>query len=64
MEKAWFLVSIEYGPNGKVIMAPIYIPLWLIASMEKAWFYKRFFFKVVMVMVKDKRKYNKKMQIQ
>ena len=27
--------------------------------MEKAWFYKRFFFEVVMVMVRDKRKYNK-----
>ena len=34
------------------------IPSWFIAPMKKTWFYKRFFFEVVMFMVKDKRKYN------
>ena len=28
----------------------------LIAPMEKAWFYERFFFKMVIVMLKDKKK--------
>ena len=28
----------------------------LIATMEKAWFYERFFFKMVIVMLKDKKK--------
>ena len=28
---------------------------WFIAPMEKAWFYKRLFFEVVIVMVKDKK---------
>ena len=40
------------------------IPPWFIASMNKAWFYERFSFEVVMVMVKDKIKCNKKMQCQ
>ena len=31
---------------------------------EKAWLYERFFIEVVMVMIKDKTKYNKKMQSQ
>ena len=40
-------------------MAPMEYTSWFIASMEKAWFYERFFIKVVMVkdknvMVKDK----------
>ena len=40
-------------------MAPMECTSWFIAPMEKAWFYKRFFIKVVMVkgknvMVKDK----------
>ena len=30
------------------------IPPWFKAAMEKAWFYERFFFKFVMVMVKKK----------
>ena len=37
---------------------------WFITAMEKAWFYKRFLFEEVMAMVKDKRKYNKKIQFQ
>ena len=44
-------------PQWKSIMVPMeYSP------MEEAWFYIRLFFEVVMVMVKDKRKYNKKIQ--
>ena len=45
----------HYGANG------IYPALWFIGSMEKAWFYERFFFEVVMAMVKyvKKKKYNK-----
>ena len=40
-------------------MAPMEYTSWFIAPMEKAWFYERFFIKVVMVkdknvMVKDK----------
>ena len=35
------------------------IPSWFITPIEKAWFYKRFFFEAVMFMVKNKRKYNK-----
>ena len=40
-------------------MAPVEYTSWFIAPMEKAWFYERFFIKVVMVkdknvMVKDK----------
>ena len=31
--------------------------------MEKAWFYERFFLKVVMVMVRDKRKHIKNMNV-
>ena len=34
-------------------------PSWFIAPMEKAWFYERLFFEVVIVMMKDK-KYNMK----
>ena len=49
-----------FSPNGKSIMAPMEHTPWFVVSMKKVWFYKRFFFEVVMVMVKDKIKYNKK----
>ena len=39
------------------------IPSWSIAPMEKAWFYKRLFFEMVMVTVKD-IKTSKKIQCQ
>ena len=48
-----------YSPKGKVMVLS-----WRYFSIVTPWFYKRFFFKVVMVMVKDKRKYNKKIQCQ
>ena len=54
----------DYSPNGKGIMMPMDIPSWFIAPKEKAWFYKRFFFETVMVMVNNKRKGNKKIQCQ
>ena len=41
-----------------------FTPMVYIAPVEKAWFYVRFFFEVVIVMVKDERKYNKKIQYQ
>ena len=47
----------EYSPNGKDIMAPVEYIASLIAPMKKARFYEGFFFEVVMVMLKDKRKY-------
>ena len=37
---------------------------WLIAPMEKAWFYEGFFFEVVMVMLKDKNIIKDTMSIQ
>ena len=37
---------------------------WFIVPLGKEWFYERFFFKIVTVMVRDKRKYNRKMQCQ
>ena len=39
------------------------IPLWLIAPVEKAWFYKRFFFEVVMFMVIYSIKYTMSVKI-
>ena len=38
----------------KALWAQWNIPPWLIASMEKTWFYEILFFEVVTVMVKDK----------
>ena len=52
----------KLSPNGKGIIFGPNVPPWFIAPMEKVWFYERFFFEVVMVKVRDKRKYNKKMQ--
>ena len=40
------------------------IPPWLIVPMEKAWFHVRFFFEAAIVMIKDTRKCDKKMQCQ
>ena len=48
-----------YNPKGKDMALS-----WRYFSIVTPWFYKRFFFEVVMVMVKDKRKYNKKIQCQ
>ena len=39
------------------------IPSWFVVSMEKAWFYERLFFKVVIVMVKDKKKHHKRYKV-
>ena len=50
-----------YGPNGispqrkKALWPQWNIPLWFI---KKAWFYERLFLVVVMVMVKDKKRYS------
>ena len=64
MEKASCLAAMEYSPNEKGIAVPMeYTPM-VYNLTEKAWFYERFFFEVAMVMVRDKRKYNKKMQCQ
>ena len=55
MEKEWFMAQMVYSPNGKVLWPQGNIASWFIAPMEKACFYKRLFFKVVIVMVKDKK---------
>ena len=50
----------EYSPNRKGIMAPMeYIPMvpWFVALTEKSCFYESLFFEMVMVMVKDYKKY-------
>ena len=63
MEKTWLMVQMEYSPNGKGIWPEGNIVSWFIAPMEKAWFYKRLFFEVVIVMARDKntvKKYSKK----
>ena len=44
-----------YDPNGEGIMTPMEYKLMFIAPMEKAWFYEKLFFEVVIVMVKDKK---------
>ena len=60
MEKAWFMASMEYIPNGKGIIVPIEYTLTVIVPMEKAWFYEKLFSEVVMVMVKDKKIHHKR----
>ena len=45
MQKAWLMAPMEYNPNEKGIIVP----------MEKAWFYKKTFFEVLIVMVKDNK---------
>ena len=45
---------------GPMEYTPMIIRNGIYSPMDKAWFYERFFFEVVIVMVKDKRKYNKK----
>ena len=49
------MVQMEYSPNRKVLWPQGNIASWFIAPMKKAWFYKRLFFEVVIVMVKDKK---------
>ena len=44
-----------YGTNGKGIMASMEYALILYSPMEKGWFYEILFFRVVIVMVKDKK---------
>ena len=53
-----------FGPNDKRIMAPMEHTPMVYGLNKKCMVYERFFFEVVMVMVKDERKYNKKMQCQ
>ena len=50
MKKVWFMVPME-----KTLWPQLNIPSWFIAPIEKAWFYERLFFEVVIVMVKDKK---------
>ena len=44
-----------YDPNGGGTMTPMEYNLMFIAPIEKAWFYEKLFFEVVIVMVKDKK---------
>ena len=40
------------------------ITAWFIGQVEKVWFHEKSFFELLMVMVKEERKYNKKMKFQ
>ena len=45
----------------KALWTQLNIPSWFIVSMEKAWFYERLFFEVVIIiMLKDKKTQYKK----
>ena len=43
------------SPIEKALWPQENVISWFIAPMEKAWFYKRLFFDVVIVMVKEKK---------
>ena len=47
-------------PMEKALWSQWNIATWFIASVEKAWFYERLLFEVVIVMVKDKKRQNKR----
>ena len=49
------MAQMEYKPNGKGIVAQKEYSLVVYSPMEKAWFYKRLFFEVVIIMVKGKK---------
>ena len=50
MEKGYFMVPMEYSPNGKGVMAPMeYTPM--VYSPNE-----RLFFEVIIIIVKDKKK--------
>ena len=55
IEKVWIMAQMEYSPDGKVLWFQGNIASWVISPMEKAWFYKRLFFEVVIAIVKDKK---------
>ena len=45
----------------KALWTQLNIPSWFIVSMEKAWFYERLFFEmVIIIMAKDKKTQHKK----
>ena len=50
-EKTRFMAPMEYNSTEKALWTQWNIPLWFIAPMEKAWFYERLFFEMVMVTV-------------
>ena len=50
MKKAWFIAPME-----KALWCQWNITPWFIVPMEKARFYERFFFEILMVVVKDKK---------
>ena len=52
MEKAWFMALME-----KELWPQWNIPSYFIAPMEKVWFSEILFFQVVIVMVKDKKRF-------
>ena len=64
VEKVWFLVPLEHSHDGKGIMVPMKYIFMVYSPKDKDRFHKRFFFEVVMVMLKEKRKHNKKIQCQ
>ena len=41
------------APMEKALWPQLNIPSKFIVSMEKAWFYEKFFFEVITIMVKD-----------
>ena len=63
MERAWFMVPMEYNPMGKILGPRWNIPSWSMAPMEKAWFCERLFFKVVIIMLKSKKLQHKRYNV-
>ena len=57
-------IGMIFTPMEKAIWPQWNVSPWFITSMEKVRFQKKFLLETVMVMVKDKRKCNKKMQCQ
>ena len=50
-----YVQCLNIAPMEKALWPQRNITLWVIAPMQKAWFYKRLFFEVAIAMVKDKK---------
>ena len=50
-----YVQCLNIAPMEKALWPQRNITLWVIAPMEKAWFYKRLFFEVAIAMVKEKK---------
>ena len=59
-----YVYCLNLAPMENALWCQWNIPPWFIDPGVKAWFFKILFFEVVMIILKDKRKYNKKIQCQ